>query len=250
MANPDLPPYIGSRGPTHIQEVPNAPDLGRPPQCAASLAGLSRKGRSEGMHAVYHRVPAVHSAAGSLTERSPDLGSVEVVDVPGEARAEQRPILKLEKTALDWVLEIAGAAAIVVTVALLIPYGDLPDRIPRHFGASGQPDAWGGRSLLMWLAGISVLLYAGLTVLSRFPHRYNYPGPITAENAAQQYRLAGRLLLYIKATVAWVFAYIIHGTIQTARGHADGLGAGFLPVILGVTVVPIVVYLILARRSS
>ncbi|HEX2209054.1 MAG TPA: DUF1648 domain-containing protein [Longimicrobium sp.] len=33
----------------------------------------------------------------------------------------------------------------------LAVYPTLPDRIPRHFGVTGEPDAWMRRSLLAWL---------------------------------------------------------------------------------------------------
>jgi hypothetical protein len=151
-------------------------------------------------------------------------------------------------SAPDWLLELAAAAAIVTALVLLLPYGDIPDRIPRHFGASGDPDAWGDKSLLLWLTGLNVLLYAGMTVGSRFPHRFNYPWPITHQNASQQYRLARRLLMAVKGAVAWIFTYITYATVQTASGEAEGLGAGFLPFALGITFVPVAAYFVLAYR--
>lgn len=46
--------------------------------------------------------------------------------------------------ALMWTL----ALALLAGAAVLWP--QVPDRIPTHFGAGGQPDAWGPRSLAVW----------------------------------------------------------------------------------------------------
>jgi uncharacterized membrane protein len=160
-----------------------------------------------------------------------------------------RPVPQLRRSTFDWVMEALAAAALIYGVILLIPYGDIPDRIPRHFGASGEADAWGDKSLLLWLMALSAVLYAGLTVLNRFPHIFNYPWNITDENAARQYGLARSLMNAIKACVTWIFTYIVYGTLETAYGNAQGLGSGFLPIILTGTFVPIAAYLFLAYRS-
>jgi uncharacterized membrane protein len=167
----------------------------------------------------------------------------------GEKTGAGRPVLKLRNSAIDWVLEVLAAAALIYGIILLIPYGEIPDRIPRHFGASGEPDAWGGKSLLLWLTGLSALLYGGLTVLNRFPHVFNYPWNITEENALRQYALARSLMNAIKACVTAIFTYIVYGTLQTAYGNAQGLGVGFLPFILTATLAPIAVYFVYAYRS-
>ena len=41
--------------------------------------------------------------------------------------------------------------AIALVVAAALAWPALPDRIPTHFDAVGQPDAWGDRSLALWL---------------------------------------------------------------------------------------------------
>ncbi len=53
------------------------------------------------------------------------------------------------------------AVALVVAAALSWPA--LPDRVPTHFDAAGQPDAWSDRSLALWL--LMPLLAAALSAL-------------------------------------------------------------------------------------
>ena len=160
-----------------------------------------------------------------------------------------RPVLEVRNSAFDWVVEALAAAAVVYGLVLLIPYSNIRDRIPSHFGTSGEADAWGSKSLLLLLGGINVLLYAGLTVASRFPHKYNYPWPITEENARRQYELARTLICVLKVATTSIFTYITYMALETAAGNAQGLGTAFLPIILGGTFIPIGIYFVIPFRA-
>ncbi|WP_071593339.1 DUF1648 domain-containing protein [Kamptonema formosum] len=105
-----------------------------------------------------------------------------------------RPILSIPRSPAATVLDIVAAAGTVLSVALPVQsWKALPPVIPVHFGLSGMPDGWGAKAILWLFPALSAAIYMGLTVLSRFPHTFNYPVPITSENAARQYRLAGEL---------------------------------------------------------
>lgn len=56
-----------------------------------------------------------------------------------------------------WLLHIAWTFRVIPT---------LPERIPVHFGLSGEPDRWGGPSTLLAMLAISVLLGNFLLLLS------------------------------------------------------------------------------------
>ena len=65
----------------------------------------------------------------------------------------------------------------VAIAALLLQWGlvasvfpDLPDRVPRHFDASGQADAWGPRMMVWSLPIVNVAIFVLLGVVSRLPH--------------------------------------------------------------------------------
>ncbi|HUF50691.1 MAG TPA: DUF1648 domain-containing protein [Longimicrobiales bacterium] len=66
----------------------------------------------------------------------------------------------------------------LITLSIIV-YPQLPDRIPLHFGAGGEADAWGERTLLRWLllpliaTGICLLTYAGAWFSARDPKRVN-----------------------------------------------------------------------------
>jgi len=146
-----------------------------------------------------------------------------------------RPVLRIPRSTLERFLE--GLAAIGLAwllVQVVSAWPRLPERIPHHFGLSGKPDAWGGKRVLVLLPAVGAGLYILLTVVSFFPHKFNYLFEITVENAERQYRIARLMITAIKAEVVWLFAYICALTIRVALGKAEGLSTAFAPVILTV----------------
>lgn len=156
-----------------------------------------------------------------------------------------RPVLRIPLTKIEWGMEAIALIGVVCAVALAaFHWPALPERLPHHFNAAGKPDAWGSKESMLALPAVALLLYAVLSVLSRFPHRYNYLWPITPENARAQYLLARQLLAAIKAVEVWTFAWILWGTIRTALGSAGGLGAAFLPLSLAAVFGALAVYFV------
>ncbi|WP_293285512.1 hypothetical protein [Microcoleus sp. PH2017_40_RAT_O_B] len=60
-----------------------------------------------------------------------------------------------------------------------------------------------------------------LWATSRYPHTFNYPVRITQENARRQYLLGRGLLVWLKAEVCWLFAFIVRQQILVALGNAQ-----------------------------
>jgi len=152
---------------------------------------------------------------------------------------------------LDIVVEGLAAVGVIIMFAhLIMAWSSLPDMAPTHFGASGKPDDWGSKSTMLILPMVVLAMYAGLTILSRFPHIFNFPVTLTESNAVRQYKLAKSMLSFLKMSVIGVFLYIQVFTIRTAQGEAAGLGMMFLIFTLVGTFIPIVVYMILASRAK
>lgn len=123
---------------------------------------------------------------------------------------------------LMWLL-LAGMFAIAAWA-----WGDAPNRIPVHWGLSGQPDRWGGKFeglLLLPLVGLGI--YGLSTLLPRIdPGRANYP---SFAGAFHTVRLLVLLILCgVEVTI-----------VLTTRGHSvdmvtiTPLGLGVLFVVLG-----------------
>jgi uncharacterized membrane protein len=116
-------------------------------------------------------------------------------------------------------MSLAALASLLVTPVL--GWTDIPDRIPHHFGPTGQPTAWTDRAISIFPAVLGVVIYVGLTLLNRIPHLFNYPWPITEQNAAIQYQLARSLVTWLKLVIVGMFAYLLWGTLEVAEGGTD-----------------------------
>ncbi|HBQ27089.1 MAG TPA: hypothetical protein DD791_11900 [Syntrophomonas sp.] len=162
----------------------------------------------------------------------------------------KRPVLKLPLTGWEKGLEVLSVLGVLFVFLLVYQsWGILPDRIPTHFGFTGAPDAWGNKGNLFFLPLIALAMYLLLTIVSRFPHTFNYPVKITEENAATQYIMARYLIAVLKVETIWLFVYIQWVTIEVALGKAMGLSNLFLPIFLVVMLGTLVVYFYKAREK-
>jgi uncharacterized membrane protein len=156
-----------------------------------------------------------------------------------------RPRIRLKRTSLDWALEFVAFAFLLILFTLPLLYlKTLPDTIPVHFNASGQPDGYGSRSTLFLLPAIGAVMYLLMTIVEAYPHIYNFPVRITPENAPVQYRIATRLIRILKTVILVTFSFISFQTIKIVTGGAAGLGKAFFPVFLLLTFAPIIIYLV------
>jgi uncharacterized membrane protein len=152
-----------------------------------------------------------------------------MMDVPNR----NRPKLTLPRSPLEKVLEVVGVLLLLFMVGLLlVSWPSVPETIPTHFNAAGQPDNYGGKGSLVVVPIVALVLYALLTVVSFFPQVFNFPWRITEQNAEAQYRLARTLLTWLKVELLATMTYILWMQTQAALNHLPGLGFWFLPVAL------------------
>jgi uncharacterized membrane protein len=163
-----------------------------------------------------------------------------------------RPIIHdLERATIDVVLEILAGLGVFALIAIpAFYYSRLPDSIPTHFNFSGSPDAWGGKASLLVTPLIGALLYTAMTVISRYPHVFNYPWAITESNARRQYVLSRRMMSGVKLVMVFSFFYITWSGIRTATGRQMGLSPFFSIVELPVLVAIVGYYVFRARREK
>ncbi|MEJ7680836.1 MAG: DUF1648 domain-containing protein [Segetibacter sp.] len=152
---------------------------------------------------------------------------------------ETRPRIKIELSQTDKLIEFLGWLTLLLLVGLtLYSYSNLPDTIPIHFNGSGQVDNYGSKSTIISLPVIGTVLFIGLTMLNKYPHIFNYPVNITADNAFKQYTTATRIIRCLKFSIALIFTSIVFMTYTTATGKTSGLGTWFLPLTLGLIFIP------------
>jgi uncharacterized membrane protein len=160
-----------------------------------------------------------------------------------------RPKIPIPIYAIDIILE---ALAVLVLLGFWFYFYNnfpaLPETVPIHFNASGEPDGFGSKWWMFWLPSIATVLYVFLTLLQRIPHRFNYPVYVTPKNAPRQYQLVLRFVRVLKILVVALFAGITWHSIQLTKNVEIEMT---LPVFLiGIIfTVSFVVYAILAGRE-
>lgn len=163
----------------------------------------------------------------------------------------QRPRLSIDLTPADKLVEAAGWLMLAgIWLLVLISYADLPDRIPTHFNLAGKADGFGKKAAIILLPAIATVLFAGMTVVNRFPHAFNFGVPVTPENARFQYTNATRMMRWIKLGLLILFGFLTVETIGHATGKTDGLGSWFLPVMLLIQFVPMTFFLVKSFRGK
>lgn len=139
---------------------------------------------------------------------------------------------------------IALAAVIGGFILIIVHYGDLPDRIPSHFDASGKPDGYAPKALIWLLAFINLGTYALLSWVPNAPKELiNYPVKITPENEERQFNNMVSMIHAMRLAIALMFAYIIYGIVYTGLGQMNGLGTWSLWLILAGVIVPVIYYI-------
>ncbi len=143
----------------------------------------------------------------------------------------KRPKVKLKLDNWDILMEIIGAIAILISIGVPIYYyNQLPETIPIHYGLNGKPDGYGSKVNIFFLAGIGVVIYIGLKLLTRVPHIMNFPISITESNAEKQYRIITKMLRSLSMVIALLFLSILIETIFLAMEKHFVSGLYFLPV--------------------
>ena len=150
----------------------------------------------------------------------------------------QRPVISLGLSPVLVAVELLGAIAILLAVLLIVQFwAVLPDRIPIHFGYRGLADAWGDKVTIWIVPAVAAIIFAVLTAVSRYPHTFNYPVPINSENARRQYLLGRGLLVWLKAEICWLLAFVVRQQILVALGNAQRFSVelllGFVVLIFG-----------------
>ncbi|WP_071458870.1 DUF1648 domain-containing protein [Bacillus massilinigeriensis] len=125
---------------------------------------------------------------------------------------------------------LAFSAALVY---LLIKFPSLPDQVPTHYNAAGEPDKWGVRNRIFIPPSIGFLLWIVLGFLEKRPQWHNYSN-LTEENRERLYRHSSLMLNVIKNEILMVFAFGMLNDIAVSTGKGSLLGGLGLPLILAI----------------
>ncbi|MDP4549503.1 DUF1648 domain-containing protein [Alkalihalobacillus macyae] len=144
-----------------------------------------------------------------------------------------RPKVITEKTIVQKIFDVASLLFLLSSFGyVLVNWSILPEQVPIHFNAVGDPNNWGPNSMLIVLPFIGTVLWIGLSILERYPHVYNYIVKITEANAAFQYRNAVALIHFLKNTIAILFAFLTRECFLIGSGEQEALSTGLMPLFL------------------
>lgn len=163
----------------------------------------------------------------------------------------KQPKLSIEKDQIDYNLEYIALLALSFLILMTtVYYFKLPDQIPIHFDAKGNPDNYGSKMIMWIIVFIGVALMSGLHYLNRFPHTFNYMTKITEENAQYQYKIATRMMRAMNVMIGLIFCYIQWGTIQVALGKWTGLGSSFISIAMIILFGTILYFMYKSNRKT
>ena len=164
-------------------------------------------------------------------------------------KTDERPKLDIPKTIVERIMDGAVIGSFVWIVVYLVSFwGVLPEQIPAHFNGAGEVDRWGSKWTLVMLPIIAGLLWIGMTILEKYPHKHNYMVELHERNIEFQYRNSRMMLNVLKNLIGLVFVYLSYIFAQVALGEEDSLGIGFLPVFLTLMFAPMIIFMIRSLR--
>lgn len=136
---------------------------------------------------------------------------------------------------------------------ILVNLKTIPDNVPVHYNYQGKADLYSSKNAVFLIPVLGTLLYVGISILSYFPHKFNYPVKITKENAKTQYTIAVRMLSYVKLILLTLFAVIAYKTalLTTESEHqaTASIGRWFLPVVLLILAIVVGVFVMKSRKN-
>jgi hypothetical protein len=152
------------------------------------------------------------------------------------------------------ILEYVSLAGVLymawITADALFGPRRLGSRVPMHFDAAGNADAWGSPWALGVLPLVAIGIYALMTAVSRRPAAFNFPVRVTPRTRPRLEALAVEMIGWLKAEVVCLFAWIQTVTIETVR-HGNGrLSPLVVPFVLVAVFVTILGYIVAMRRDA
>ncbi|HWY11480.1 MAG TPA: DUF1648 domain-containing protein [Bacteroidia bacterium] len=104
----------------------------------------------------------------------------------------------------------------ILIVAFALP--ELPDTVPVHFNLKGEPNRYGSKYQLWIGVGVSLLLYIIFSVVSAYPHLYNYPSQKNDIDA--QYKLGSKMTRSLKTWILLFLVILNYIIVQSAYSNS------------------------------
>jgi len=133
-------------------------------------------------------------------------------------------------------LEALGIVAFLllawITWAALYGPNRLPDRVPTHFDAAGNPNAWGSPMGMVILPVMAAGLYLLMSLVTRFPGAFHYPVRVTRLNIERLQSVTLDMIAWLKVELVCLFTLLQWAFIQAARTGSGRLFPMILPFFI------------------
>ncbi len=134
------------------------------------------------------------------------------------------------KSKYDILVEVCCLVCLIgLLIYLVTVWQRIPDEIPGHYNAMGEIDRITSKRSLIALPIITWIMYAGVTVIGKFPQIWNTGVTVTEANKEKVYRVLKNMLGTLKLLMVITFTYL---TVHSAL--AKPLPALFLPISVGI----------------
>ena len=154
------------------------------------------------------------------------------------------------RKALDILALIALALLCWLTWAALYGPNRLPDRVPTHFNAAGNPDAWGAPAGMILLPAMALGLYLLMSIAARFPDAFHYPVRVTPLNIERLKSVTLDMIAWLKLELVCMFAALQWAFIQAARSGSGRIFPMILPFFIVATFGTIGLHFIAMFRAA
>ena len=116
--------------------------------------------------------------------------------------------IKVYRTTEGTIFEVAFLILAIIVWGLIIWFiKQAPDIVPTHFDASGNPNAWGSPTGIIFPCSIMTISGAAMLTLCYFPKTFNLSGKhATPRNYAltiRMLRIMSLLMLLMTLAIAW-----------------------------------------------
>jgi len=126
------------------------------------------------------------------------------------------------------------ALALLLWITWSALYGSnrLPDRVPTHFDAAGNPNAWGSPVGMTLMPAIAIVLYLLMSLVTRYPGAFHYPVRATRENIDRLQTITVDMVAWLKVENICLFLVLQWAFIQAARTANGHLFPMILPFFI------------------
>ena len=136
---------------------------------------------------------------------------------------QQRLVGKRKRTLIEMILDIVSLLFLISSaVYIMMQWSSLPNQILFQFNSFGKVSILGSKVSVFALPLFGLIIWIGLTVLERFPHRITLPF-FLQENKEMEFRNNRILINMTKNVLVIFFTYTNWTSIQlTLLWHKNG----------------------------